>query len=222
MKRFAAPALALSSLALVLGACGAQKDAAELMELGGPGEVLFASDIRSLSPDGRDLVIQITPEAHARLQAYCNAVDDAAVTAHAAGRILDRRTGCSSLDEASYRLRGAARFGSELPDRLDRFIALQAPGSTQPVLELLKMRASWRLDQTSMQERRWSADAMSFEPAGRLANMASQAQTDSLWMIAYDGEVLGGWNRVDVTPGRIELRTRNAPAMAAWRASLDD
>ncbi|MEQ8433485.1 MAG: hypothetical protein RIA71_04530 [Oceanicaulis sp.] len=222
MKRFAAPGLALSSVAFVLGACGAQKDAAELMELGGPGEVLFASDIRSLSPEGRDLVIEITPEAHARLQAYCNAVGDAAVTAHAAGRILDSQTGCSSLDEASYRLQGAARSGSELPDRLDDFIALQAQGSTQPVLELLELRATSRLDQTSMQETRWSADAMSFAPSGRLADMASQPQTESLWMIAYDGEVLGGWNRVDVTPERIALHTRNAPAMAAWKASLED
>jgi hypothetical protein len=219
MKRFA-----LSSLALVLAACGAQNDAAntaELMELGGPGAALFASDIRSLSPVGRDLVMDLTPEARARLQAFCDAAGDAAVTAHAAGRVLDAKAGCSSLDEASYRLPGAARFGSELPDRLDRFIALQAPGSTQPIVELMELRGSWRLDQTSMRETRWSADAMSFEPAGRLADLASQAQTDSLWMIAYDGEVLGGWSRVDVTPGRIELRTRNAPAMDAWRAALE-
>jgi|GEM_PF-3884271 hypothetical protein len=224
MKRFAAPGLALSSLTLVLAACGAQDDAAntaELMELGGPGAVLFASDIRFLSPVGRDLVIEITPEARARLLAFCNAAGDTAVTAHAAGRILDAQTGCSSLDETSYRWPGAARFGSELPDRLDRFIALQAPGSTQPVLELLELRTLWQLDQTSMQETRWSADAMSFAPAGRLAGAASQAQTDSLWMIAHDGEVLGGWNRVDVTPERIALHTRNTPAMNAWRAALE-
>lgn len=221
MKRFAAPGLALSSVAFALGGCGAQKETAQLMELGGPGEVLFASDIRSLSPTGRDLVIEITAEARARLQAFCNAVGDAAMTAHAAGRILDSQTGCSSLDEAGYRLQGAARSGSELPDRLDHFIALHAPGSTQPIVELMELRGSWRLDQTSMRETRWSADSMSFEPAGRLADLASQAQTDSLWMIAYDGEVLGGWSRVDVTPGRIELRTRNAPAMDAWRAALE-
>jgi hypothetical protein len=40
-------------------------------------------------------------------------------------------------------------------------------------------------------------------------------------MIAHDGEVLGGWNRVDVTPERIALHTRNTPAMNAWRAALE-
>ena len=41
-------------------------------------------------------------------------------------------------------------------------------------------------------------------------------------MMTYDGVIVGGWDRVEVSPERIALRTSNAPAMEAWRASLED
>lgn len=207
---------------LLAAACSEKTPSAELIAIAGPGEPVFASDLRGVSIDQGDLVIELSDDAASRLAAVCADGAQAGVLVKISGRVAERRRGCEGLGETTLRLGGAARFGSEIPEHLRNVARLEPPGSTQPVILLGREQLSVTLDAAVIGAPQWRDAAMSFTPRGALARALLQAgDTQMQWMIVYDGLMLGGWDRVEVTPDRITLRTTNAPAMQAWRASLE-
>jgi hypothetical protein len=206
----------------LLSACLPKKESAKLIAVHRAGEPVFASEIEGLRPDGGDLLIGLTPAAHARLARFCAETGDAPVRVLAAGRLSGSSAGCKGLEADAYRFVGAARYGSPLPDRLDSLIALQPPGSRHPVLTLLEQRAVFTLNRHTMAEPRWGGTWMAFTPTGALsAAIPGHVEAGANWILAYDNEVLGGWNRIEASPQAVSLRTTNAPAMQAWRAFLE-
>ncbi|MEQ8434097.1 MAG: hypothetical protein RIA71_07635 [Oceanicaulis sp.] len=176
-----------------------------------------------MTADGRDLLLTLTPGAYGRLAAFCAEIGEAPVLVEAAGHVAARSTGCEGLTPGAYRLLAAARHGSLLPDRLQRFIALQPQGSAQPVLTVYRMDTSFTLSRDTISSAQWRAEGVELTPSHRLGEALQTLDTaQKRWMITYDGVILGGWDRVEVSPDRIALRTSNAPAMRAWRASLED
>ncbi|MGJ3230208.1 MAG: hypothetical protein ACFE0P_00245 [Oceanicaulis sp.] len=195
---------------------------AELIALNDLGEAVFASGVSEMTADGRDLLLTLSPGAHGRLAAFCAEVGEAPVLVEAVGHVAARSSGCEGLAPDAYRLQAAARHGSQLPDRLQRFIALQPQDSAQPVLAVYRMDTSFTLSRDAISSAEWRAEGVELTPSYRLGEALQTLDTaQNRWMITYDGVVLGGWDRVEVSPERISLRTANAPAMQAWRASLE-